>query len=269
MSQVKNLPGLARAHLEPRFGTALQASEYCKKDGLFWEAGCMKANRDTQSNNLMGIQLKLMTDAIRNGATDAQLIDEYIVCYAKHLKFVDKVRESVIPGYREQLDVVLLYGLPGTGKTLWCYEQDPTLYSLPVKGGKNMWFNGYRGQRTVLIDEFSGKMGLDELLLLLDKYPIQTETKGGFTWFNPTTIYVTTNCHIDDWYDYSKRAHSKAALKRRFTSFLYCERHNNGAYTHYTRQRCDSSFIPLRDVDIMVGVEVTPEDSDDDLRQFM
>lgn len=43
---------------------------------------------------------------------------------------------------------------------------------------------------------------------------------GGFVWWNPDTIYLTSNAHPMNWYDYSKRQDKELALRRRFTKIL-------------------------------------------------
>lgn len=260
MGTIKTLPGLARAHLEARRGTQEQASAYCKKDGLWFELGQMKQNSDAPSGNLLAVQLKNLIVAVKEGADDEKLLSEYTVCCARYPKFIEKVRESQRPALREELEVIVLYGRPGTGKTQYCYTLSPNLYALPVRSQKTTWFNGYQGQKAVLMDDFSGKIGLDELLRLLDRYPIQVEVKGGFTWFNPSTIYITSNVHIDDWYDYSKRNDSKQALKRRISKFLYCERHDFGATAPiYSQQECDCCFVPLRRIQPTIAVVIEDE----------
>ena len=73
------------------------------------------------------------------------------------------------------------------------------------------------GQSTVLIDDFAGNVGLTQLLQILDRYPVQVPVKGGFVWWCPNVIIITTNVPLEQWYDYSSRQDSLAALQRRIT----------------------------------------------------
>jgi len=54
------------------------------------------------------------------------------------------------------------------------------------------WFDGYEGQRTVILDDFrKNNMSFSLLLRLLDRYCITVPVKGGYTCWNPLTIIIT------------------------------------------------------------------------------
>lgn len=59
-----------------------------------------------------------------------------------------------------------------------------------------------------------------ELLRLLHDWPEQVEVKGGFAWFNPSIIFITTNLHPNQWYEYGERQIHYEALCRRFTTVI-------------------------------------------------
>lgn len=135
--------------------------------------------------------------------------------YARFNKAVDRYRSAVAPKRVNNLQVHLFYGKPGTGKTRMAYELMPELYAFPI--GANLWSDGYFGQPEVLIDDFNGQMRLVDLLRFLDRYPILIPRKGGFNWYCPDWIVLTTNVHPSRWYDYSgaKKENQEAALRRR------------------------------------------------------
>lgn len=152
---------------------------------------------------------------LKSGSTMVEVAELYpsqVVRYQQHFKRF----QSLYPPVRSvDLQVHLFTGRPGTGKTREAYSIDPFLFALPV--GKDLWFDNYMGQSTVLIDDFAGNVGLTQLLQILDRYPVQVPVKGGFVWWCPNVIIITTNVPLEQWYDYSSRQDSLAALQRRIT----------------------------------------------------
>lgn len=70
-----------------------------------------------------------------------------------------------------------IYGKPGVGKSRACYELSPYMKNL------NKWWDGYTGQKTVLIDEMTPKaMDYLEYYIKIWADPwkeIRAEIKGG------------------------------------------------------------------------------------------
>jgi len=136
--------------------------------------------------------------------------------YARFNKSVDRYRSLVAPVRTSELIVHLFYGRPGTGKTRMAYKLMPQLYAFPI--GPQLWSDGYMGQPHILIDDFNGQMRLVDTLRFLDRYPILIPRKGGFNWYCPEIVVITTNVHPARWYDYTgaKKENQEAALRRRF-----------------------------------------------------
>lgn len=197
--------------MEVRRGTEQEAAAYCKKDGDFVEVGQISRGAGTRTD-VAEYYKKLKT-----GPTDMELMDYDFAKYSRFMKATDRYRSYLKPERTVDLKVHLLIGKPGTGKTRACYEKYPELWAFPI--GKDLWSDGYAGQTTVLLDDFSGQMRLVDTLRLLDRYPIQIPKKGGFNWWCPERILITTNIHPKLWYDWQKRPDQEGALKRRIMFF--------------------------------------------------
>lgn len=211
MTGCKKIPGLSRAHFERRNGTEAQASDYCKKDGDYSEVGIRNEKGAGSRQDVHEFHQML-----KSGKNDLELMDADFNKFNRFIKTVDRYRTYVAPKRTNELKVALFVGKPGTGKTRKAYELFPDLYANPI--GKDLWFDGYAGQPNVLIDDFSGQMRLVDLLRFLDIYPIKVPRKGGFVWWLPDYIIVTTNVHPKDWYKYEDRTDSALALRRRFSA---------------------------------------------------
>lgn len=215
-------------YLMPRKGTSAQAWAYSSKQEtrLFgpYQFGCPAPVEDK-------IKLEAMVNLAITGASPLELFQLSPALYTRNVRNIEAVcsRVCVPKGFRPEQEVILIYGEPGTGKTRLFSEQFPNHYRIPVS--KDLWWDNYRGDKQVLIDDFSGNLQLKDLLQILDKYSIQVPTKGSFTWFYPEIIGITTNVHPLDWYQYQHRTHSFKALTRRFTSIYHFT--GNNQFTSY------------------------------------
>lgn len=90
----------------------------------------------------------------------------------------------------------MVWGRPGTGKSRYVWDMwGDDLYSLFSQ--KPLWFDGYRGEKVLLIEEFEyDGISREMLLKLLDIYPLQVPVKGGSVWAQWTKIYITGNCNM-------------------------------------------------------------------------
>lgn len=206
-----------KPHWEKRKGTRQQARDYCMKEDTRvagpWEHGEWTGKSGEQGKRTDLIEV---AQAIKERKSHRQIFEEYPASTLRYTGNIRKLQTLYRPPPPEDLKVVLFYGLPGTGKTRYFWESFPEGWSVPVS--KDVWFDGYDGEKEVIIDDFAGGIGLSQFLQILDRYCPQVQVKGGFTWFRPERIYVTSNVHPWAWYDYSKRASSYEALKRRFTA---------------------------------------------------
>jgi hypothetical protein len=107
----------------------------------------------------------------------------------------------------------VIWGKTGTGKTRYCHDQ--VMSSQFWSPGDFNWFDGYRGQPIVIIDDYRGEYPLQLLLKLLDRYPMQVPIKGGFANWNPRKVYITSNTRPSSWY-LNADALSIEAMYRRF-----------------------------------------------------
>jgi len=218
LSAVKNILDKG-THWESQKGSNSQARAYCCKEdtrvlGPF-EFGDFSKGAGQRTD------LEAFRDAIKEGTTDADLLDNYCVAIAKFPRFVSFVRSTTIKPRDFKSKVTVFYGLPGTGKTRRAIESfgyDATFVVSKPDSGRPLWWDGYipSTHSSVLIDDFYGWLPWSFLLQLLDRYPFKVEIKGGSLQFVARDIFITSNQHPTEWYDMEKLkgANIDALLRR-------------------------------------------------------
>lgn len=216
LSQLKKIDN--NVHWERRKGTQTQAIAYCKKDEgkpgwAFCEYGHLTETHQGARNDLsFGIEL-LNNGGLRRVATEAPEL------YVRNHRGLSALSLMLKPP-KPVPTVVLAFGPPGVGKSRRFYEVAPesSRWTNPIDT-TGLWFDTYVNDKWACIEDFGGKRShytLANLLRLLDRYDVVVPIKGGHVWWVPEYIYITTNYHPRDWYDWSERAQQWRALVRRF-----------------------------------------------------
>jgi hypothetical protein len=215
--------GFGHIHLEPAIATAEKNREYCVKDGDFEEFG--KLPSQGRRSDLATIKRK-----ITDGIPEAKIAEEHFSIWIQYRRSFAAYRSLVSrPEMRVGLRCYLLIGEPGVGKTRFVYdyarEVGQAVYRVPDP--ELRWFDGYTGEKIALIDDYRGSGLYGFLLQLLDIYPLQVPIKGGFVWWQPDVIFLTSNDDPETWFPEK----DEGPLRRRLTRVLRMGRNDDCPWT--------------------------------------
>lgn len=214
-----------RCHLERRMGTALQASNYCKKEATRhlgpWEYGEISTVSPGRRNDLNDIKQKI--DA---GASERTLWNEHFGTMCRYHRGISMYKVLTLTPRNFKTNVFIYWGQPGTGKSKHAAENYPDAYWKP----RGSWWDGYNGQESVIIDDFYGWLPFDTLLRLMDRYPLLVEVKGTYVHFVSKNLVITSNLCMGEWYKNTNLDFN--ALKRR-VEFFYLFNNTINIFTVY------------------------------------
>lgn len=198
-----------QCNIEPTRSKA--AEDYVWKDdtkveGTEFENGTPIINRNKKAD------WELVRTMAKEGDVENIPADIYVKYY-NTLKRIKIDHEQ--PTHRGAVEIRLFLGPTGTGKTFRAWDEFGTedTYS---KISTTKWWDGYKGQGKVIIDEFRGVVSIGTLLRWLDPvgYPLSLEVKGGQVMAKFNKIILTSNIHPEQWYPELDRASKDALLRR-------------------------------------------------------
>jgi len=161
----------------------------------------------------------------------------------RHYSSIKRIRvDNMEPITRPNIFVKCYYGPTGTGKThrAWDDQEGEIPY---IKNPNTKWWDGYRGQKNVIIDEFNSRIDISYLLTWLDKYPCIVEVKGYSVPLQAVNFWITSNIAPEDWYTNSIPAASEAhrqALRRRLNHIEFMDK-------PYVQQEDDNDLSSILD----------------------
>lgn len=161
-----------------------------------------------------------MHERIQEGATLRGIFEEFSSLAYRYHTGISKAIGIYAPRRDPERPpkIEIFWGPSGTGKTRRAVTENPDAYILSKpRGGKDsVWWQGYEGQETVIIDEFYGWIPYDFLLRCLDRYPLEVEFKGGSTQLAATHFVITSNKPWREWYP---NIDNVSALERRINEY--------------------------------------------------
>lgn len=201
IKRLKKLLNDNTLHCEVRMGTQMEAINYCsKEDTRIMDTVII----GTKANQGFRTDLESLYNDIRNGMTWNDIVMNYpnqIVRYSRGVeRLFNDLRADAIPNF-QKVNTSILWGDAGTGKTKFVYDNHDfkDVYRLRLTNN-SIWFDGYTGQKVLLIDDFYGQIKFHDMLEYLDGYKFQVPVKGGMVWKNWNTVYITSNKHPKKWY---------------------------------------------------------------------
>lgn len=209
ITKIKKILGSKEAHIEARKGSAKEAAEYCKKDGDFIEVGELSKQGERTD-------LEELCDLIKDEKlTVKDVILDHSETYCKYRNglrdLCHEVQRLQSKEFR-QITTEVYWGEAGVGKTRKAVEENPDHYRIQTND-EHLWWDGYSGEKTIILDEFYGGIKYGLLLEVLDGYQLRLPVKGGFTYANWDKVVITSNKPPAEWYTRGMTP----ALKRRLT----------------------------------------------------
>jgi len=205
-----------RSHWEPRMGKHAEAKHYCMKpvpdcdcvhcvaaagqriDGP-WTIG--DDSRIAPGQGARSDITAVQTDIIA-GATMQDIADNHFGAWCRYRNSFAVYMAMQATNKREWITrVTVLWGPPGIGKSRRArFEAGPDAYWVNQPSGENTWWDGYRGNENVVIDEFYGWMPRTLMQRLCDSTPIDVKVHGATTPFLAKRIWITSNSPPSQWW---------------------------------------------------------------------
>lgn len=208
--QVKAL--LKRAHLDKSGGDWRTNVKYCSKECEVKWAKNHKGGQGERTDWVDGLS------AIEEGASFTTIAKEYPAlgrCPRAYCMVKEEAEKKSAPEWRD-VKVTVLWGRTRSGKTRKAMECDSKFKWHATRG----WFDGYEGEKRLVIDEFrDSQISISKLLEYLDGYVLWLPIKGSKTWARWTEVFITSNVNPEKWYT-GVDPDSRDALFARFDSII-------------------------------------------------
>jgi len=214
----------AGAHVEIMRSSVNESLAYVTKDDTYDDSHEVMIRFHHGDFNTQGRRYDLedISNALVNRETTVtQIATDAPSQFVRYFKGLQALQDQIaVPYSGGEKEIHVYYGPTGTGKTRKAFAENPDAYFWGPELGK--WFQGYKSEEVTILDEFRGQLPFGFLLRLMDRYPMQVESKGSSTHFVSSKIIVCSPVHPKLWYLSLAQSEGKYdQLMRRITSVVW------------------------------------------------
>lgn len=248
---------IPRAYFASRRGTALQASDYCKKTA----SGDNLVERGELTQQGKRNDWAETIEDLKHGESILSVLDER----PHHLPCINALktyqRETLgVPMDRPAMRYIWIYGKSQVGKSALVRGMFGKLDTYAKPSGR--WFDGYTKQKIIWLEDFVGDtheqtptLERDMMLKLCDPYQLSLPIKGGYVPCAAKLVVITSNYHPSEVFKHDQ----ENAFEKRFIGNDYglCINLQTRAQQFVVKIQIDS-FIrkPARNFDSLKILEV-------------
>ena len=168
--------GEEHCHVEPMYGSIEENESYCSKEGKLREFG------DKPKQGCRGDLDETKEGIMKGDITVDELAVENPSMYHQYGRTLTTLEDIALrQRWRTEMTTAIWYtGPSGVGKSHACFKNysPETHYVKPLGTADLKWWDGYRGQETVIFNEFRGQIPFSELCDIIDKWPLSVSRRG-------------------------------------------------------------------------------------------
>lgn len=134
------------------------------------------------------------------------MFEQFPAATVRHWQAVKKIRSLEKIERPDGVELIILLGAPGTGKSRTCKMEWPDGWYKPADlstKGDAVWWDTYDGEETIIWNDFRPELlPLTVMLQLVDFYPLKLPVKGSFEGIAAHRVVLTTNSLTpENWYE--------------------------------------------------------------------
>lgn len=211
--------------------TNYEAMSYCTKEDTRIEDPFVVG---TPVENGQRRDLEEFKSALKNGATNLELVDNYFSVVVKiGINNLDAYRDVYLGAYFENncrnVEVTYISGAGGVGKTKSIYKEYGFSNIFRISNYGKFAFHGYKSQKVVIFDEYKGQFSIDHFKEILDVHPFNVEVKNGQRVACYDKVYILSNYSFSELYKDEKENNrlSYEAFERRVHNIFRVDEKGN------------------------------------------
>lgn len=199
------------AHIEPAQGTNRDNRDYVRKEGkwehdekkdtnlpdTFEEYGELPADRGEAVK-----QSEAIYAMVKEGASNADILELFPSAMSK-LQHIEQTRQTLqAERYKNdfrKLHITYLHGETGVGKTRGVMEKYGYENVYRVTNYQHP-FDGYKGQKVIIFEEFRSSLPISDMLVYLDGYPVNLPCRYADKVACYNEVYILSNIPLEMQY---------------------------------------------------------------------